>query len=52
MDVNLQRLVRYFEKGGQTTGLTNSSASFNPPVKEADLSKMLAPAADATNLSK
>ncbi|MBI2947530.1 MAG: hypothetical protein HYY23_07780 [Verrucomicrobia bacterium] len=39
MEVNLQRLVRYFENSRTMPGRTNSSMSFKPPVKEADLSK-------------
>jgi len=52
MDVNLQRLVRYFAAAGQTPGRTNSSASFNPPVKGADLSKMPATPDAARSHSK
>lgn len=51
MEVNLQRLVRYFENSRTMPGRTNSSTSFKPPVKEADLSKMLAAPGEAKHQS-
>lgn len=46
-EINLQRLVRYFQEADRVRGATNNPATFKPAVNEAELSKMLAPPSEA-----